>query len=88
MPDTSTVLLPAARRGRLSIEARTLIVRALRLTLRDTDSLITALALPVLLMLMFVYLFEARSTLRSATSTTSFPACCSSASDSVPEPRP
>ncbi len=57
MPDTSTILLPAPRRGRLPIEAGTLIVRALRLTLRDTDSLITALALPVLLMLMFVYLF-------------------------------
>jgi ABC-2 type transport system permease protein len=31
--------------------------RALRLTLRNPESLITALALPVILMLMFVYLF-------------------------------
>ena len=57
MPDTSTFLVSAPRGRRMSIEGSTLIVRALRLTLRDTDSLITALALPVLLMLMFVYLF-------------------------------
>ena len=58
MPDMSTLVLPPPiRRRRPSIEASTLIVRALRLTMRDTDSLITALALPVLLMLMFVYLF-------------------------------
>jgi ABC-2 type transport system permease protein len=54
MSDASLSLIPARR---LSVEASTLIVRALRLTLRDTDSVITALALPVLLMLMFVYLF-------------------------------
>jgi ABC-2 type transport system permease protein len=57
MPDTATFPLSAPRGRRLSIDASTLVVRALRLTLRDTDSLITALALPVLLMLMFVYLF-------------------------------
>jgi len=38
-------------------EASTLIARALRLTLRNPEALITALALPVILMLMFVYLF-------------------------------
>ena len=38
-------------------EARTMVVRSLRLSLRNVDSLITALALPVMLMLMFVYLF-------------------------------
>ena len=38
-------------------DACTLITRALRLSLRNVDGLITALALPVLLMLMFVYLF-------------------------------
>ena len=54
MSDAYLPLIPARR---LSVEASTLIVRALRLTLRDTDSVITALALPVLLMLMFVYLF-------------------------------
>ena len=57
MSDTYLFALSASRWRRLSIEGGTLIVRALRLTLRDTDSLITALALPVLLMLMFVYLF-------------------------------
>ena len=35
----------------------TLVARAFRLSLRNVDGLITALALPVLLMLMFVYLF-------------------------------
>lgn len=57
MSDTYLAPLPASSWRRLSVEATTLIVRALRLTLRDTDSVITALALPVLLMLMFVYLF-------------------------------
>ncbi|MGH2864271.1 MAG: ABC transporter permease [Solirubrobacteraceae bacterium] len=38
-------------------EARTLIVRALRLTLRNPEALPTAFALPVMLLLMFVYLF-------------------------------
>jgi ABC-2 type transport system permease protein len=37
--------------------ARTLVTRAFRLSLRNVDGLITALALPVMLMLMFVYLF-------------------------------
>lgn len=36
---------------------RTLTVRAARLSLRNPEALITALALPVILMLMFVYLF-------------------------------
>ena len=38
-------------------DAGTLVARAFRLSLRNVDGLITALALPVLLMLMFVYLF-------------------------------
>jgi ABC-2 type transport system permease protein len=38
-------------------EARTLIVRALRLTLRNPEALPTAFVLPVILLLMFVYLF-------------------------------
>jgi ABC-2 type transport system permease protein len=37
--------------------AGTLVVRSFRLSLRNVDGLVTALALPVLLMLMFVYLF-------------------------------
>jgi ABC-2 type transport system permease protein len=37
--------------------SETLIVRALRLSLRNVDALMSALVLPVLLMLMFVYLF-------------------------------
>jgi ABC-2 type transport system permease protein len=42
---------------RRSWELRTMIVRALRLSLRNVDGLITALALPVMLMIMFVYFF-------------------------------
>ncbi len=38
-------------------ELSTMIVRALRLSLRNVDGLITALALPVMLMVMFVYFF-------------------------------
>jgi ABC-2 type transport system permease protein len=38
-------------------ELSTMIVRALRLSLRNVDGLMTALALPVMLMVMFVYLF-------------------------------
>ncbi len=37
--------------------SRTMITRALQLTLRQVDGLITSIALPVMLMLMFVYLF-------------------------------
>lgn len=38
-------------------DTRTMITRSLRMSLRNVDGLITALALPVILMLMFVYLF-------------------------------
>src|ERR1700749_1088223 len=38
-------------------ELSTMVVRALRLSLRNVDGLITALALPVMLMVMFVYFF-------------------------------
>jgi ABC-2 type transport system permease protein len=41
----------------LWLDALTMIRRALRLSLRNVDALITAFALPVMLMLMFVYLF-------------------------------
>jgi ABC-2 type transport system permease protein len=50
---------PAGRAARGSgfTELSTMIVRALRLSLRNVDGLITALALPVMLMVMFVYFF-------------------------------
>ena len=38
-------------------ELSTMVVRALRLSLRNVDGLITALVLPVMLMVMFVYFF-------------------------------
>ena len=43
--------------SRIWTEAQTMVSRSLRLSLRNVDSLITAFVLPVLLMLMFVYLF-------------------------------
>src|ERR1700748_3444970 len=46
----------AAGRAGLT-ELSTMVVRALRLSLRNVDGLITALALPVMLMVMFVYFF-------------------------------
>jgi ABC-2 type transport system permease protein len=43
--------------GPAVVQLSTMIVRALRLSLRNVDGLITALALPVMLMVMFVYFF-------------------------------
>lgn len=43
--------------GRVAGQAGTLVVRSIRLSLRNVESLLTALVLPVLLMLLFVYLF-------------------------------
>ena len=63
MPDDRSPrppLSPSAATARASAtrgRALTMIRRALRLSLRNVDALITALALPVMLMLMFVYLF-------------------------------
>jgi ABC-2 type transport system permease protein len=42
---------------RAMADGRTMIIRSFRLSLRNIDGLITALALPIMLMLMFVYLF-------------------------------
>jgi ABC-2 type transport system permease protein len=50
-------VLPRSAGGPAWSEMLTMITRALRLTLRNVDALTTAFALPVLLMLMFVYLF-------------------------------
>ena len=41
----------------VATELSTMVVRALRLSLRNVDGLITALFLPVMLMVMFVYFF-------------------------------
>ncbi len=43
--------------GSALTELSTMVMRALRLTLRNIDGLITALMLPVMLMVMFVYFF-------------------------------
>jgi ABC-2 type transport system permease protein len=55
MPDQIT--LPMGTAGRAAGQLATLITRCLRLSLRNVDGLMTALALPVMLMVMFVYLF-------------------------------
>jgi ABC-2 type transport system permease protein len=49
----------STRGARTSIgsESATMVMRALRLSSRNVEALITAVALPVILMLMFVYLF-------------------------------
>jgi ABC-2 type transport system permease protein len=61
MPESSyATTLPATRdHGRVPVwtEAQTMILRALRLSLRNPEALSTALALPIILMLMFRYLF-------------------------------
>jgi ABC-2 type transport system permease protein len=63
MPEQSTPFIPsspvsiAVSGSDLSAQLRTLITRCLRLSLRQVDGLMTALALPVMLMLMFVYFF-------------------------------
>ena len=67
MPERSAAVilpsgpLPAAAAARRSAPVwncgRAMIIRSLRLSLRNVDGLLTALALPVMLMLMFVYLF-------------------------------
>ena len=55
----SDLLVDAAPTARVSARTAgtTMVTRALRLSLRNVDSLITAVVLPVMLMLMFVYLF-------------------------------
>ncbi|HVU91198.1 MAG TPA: ABC transporter permease [Jatrophihabitans sp.] len=51
-------LAPARPPFALLADLRTMIARSLRLSLRNVDALITALALPVILLLIFVYLFD------------------------------
>ena len=48
--------------------------RCIRLSSRNIDALVTSLMLPVMLMLVFVYLFGARSRRAPNTSRTSSPA--------------
>ena len=54
--------------------ALTMAGRCVRLSMRQIDALITSLALPVLLMLMFVYLFGGAIERAATTSPTSSPA--------------
>jgi ABC-2 type transport system permease protein len=51
------IVLPPPRANRAAGQLSTLITRCLRLSLRNVDGLMTALALPVMLMVMFVYFF-------------------------------
>jgi len=57
-PSPASLYVSGRRAGPgASAELMTMIVRSLRLSLRNVDGLITALALPVMLMIMFVYFF-------------------------------
>ena len=56
--------------------ALTMAGRSLRLSIRSPEALLTALLLPVMLMVVFVYLFGGRSTSAPATSTTWCPGSC------------
>jgi ABC-2 type transport system permease protein len=49
--------LTQTERRSVGVELRTMITRSLRLSIRSVDALLTALMLPVILMLIFVYLF-------------------------------
>ncbi len=53
----SDITIAPPPRSRVVIEGATLTGRGVRLSLRNVEGLITALALPIVLMLMFVYLF-------------------------------
>jgi ABC-2 type transport system permease protein len=57
VPSPALTLGPPRRRSWANPATPALLTRGLRLSLRNIDGLITALALPVMLMLMFVYLF-------------------------------
>ena len=58
---TDRALLPASagvtRQPNLLVDSATMIVRSLRLSRRNVEVLLTSLILPVILMLLFVYLF-------------------------------
>jgi ABC-2 type transport system permease protein len=51
------IALPVSTVSRAAGQLTPLVARCLRLSLRNVDGLMTALALPVMLMVMFVYLF-------------------------------
>jgi ABC-2 type transport system permease protein len=51
------IAVPVSPPNRVVGQLNPLVVRCLRLSLRNVDGLMTALALPVMLMVMFVYLF-------------------------------
>jgi ABC-2 type transport system permease protein len=53
----STVYQSAYRRAYILSDTRVMIGRSLRRTVRDPEAFLTALALPVILMLLFVYVF-------------------------------
>lgn len=53
----SELLVMPRRSGGAGVELRTMIGRSLRLSSRSVDAMVTALMLPVILLLIFVYLF-------------------------------
>ncbi|MBF6478461.1 ABC transporter permease [Nocardia cyriacigeorgica] len=52
-----TTLSPAARTARAAVDSGTMLDRNIRHTLRSPDTMIMTIALPVMILLMFVYVF-------------------------------
>jgi hypothetical protein len=69
-------------------DSLTMVGRSLRLTMRTPDALLTSLLLPVMLMLLFVYLFGGAIQTGTGTSPTSSRGCCRCPPASAPPPRP
>ena len=55
-------------------DARVMVTRCVRRSLRDPEAFFTALMLPIVLMLLFVYVFGGAFDAAAPTSTTWFPA--------------
>jgi ABC-2 type transport system permease protein len=53
----SELAIPTIRPSSLQTDMRTMIARGVRISSRNLDAMITALMLPIILMLLFVYLF-------------------------------
>ena len=69
-------------------DSLTKVRRSLRLTARTPDALLTSLLLPVMLMLLFVYLFGGAIQTGTRYVTYVIPGCCCCPPASAPPPRP
>jgi ABC-2 type transport system permease protein len=69
-------------------DSMTMVGRSRRLTMRTPDALLTSLLLPVMLMLLFVYLFGGAIQTGTEYVTYVVPGCCRCPPASAPPPRP